>query len=304
MEWLNYHHLLYFWTVAREGSIVRACDKLLVAQPTISGQIKMLEDALGEKLFAKAGRGLALTEVGRVVYRYADEIFGLGRELQDVLKGRPRGRPLRLVVGISDLVPKFIAYRVLQPALTMAEPVQLVCHEDESDHLIVDLIEHKLDVVLSDAPLSSSVRVKAYSHLLGTCPVALFAAPSLVRGFRKNFPTCLDGAPFLLPMEGSGLRRSLDHWFDSVQIRPRVVGEFKDSALMKTFGEAGAGVFAAPAVIEKEVREHYSVGRIGLLPSVLESFYVISVERKIKHAAVLRISEQARHELFATPPPT
>jgi len=303
MEWLNYHHLLYFWTVAHEGSIVRACDKLLVAQPTISGQIKMLEDALGERLFTKAGRGLALTEVGRVVYGYADEIFGLGRELQDVLKGRPRGRPMRLVVGISDLLPKFIAYRVLQPALAMPEPVRLVCHEDESARLMVDLIEHKLDVVLSDAPLASNVRVKAYSHLLGSCPVALFAAPSLARGFRKNFPGCLDGAPFLLPMEGSGLRRSLDHWFDSAKIRPRVIGEFKDSALMKTFGEAGAGVFAAPSVIDKEVRQHYSVGCIGLLPSVMESFYAISVERKIKHAAVMRISEQARHELFATPVP-
>lgn len=300
MEWLNYHHLLYFWTVAREGSIVRACDKLLVAQPTISGQIKMLEDALGEKLFMKSGRGLALTEVGRVVYRYADEIFGLGRELQDVLKGRPRGRPLRLVAGISDLLPKFIAYRILQPALAMPEPVQLVCHEDASERLLVDLIEHKLDVVLSDAPLSPGVRVKAYSHLLGSCPAALFAAPALARAHRKNFPACLDGAPFLLPMEGSSLRRSLDHWFDSLKIRPRIVGEFQDSALMKTFGEAGAGIFASPVVIEKEVRAHYSVTRIGLLPSVVERFYAISVERRIKHPAVLRISEQARDKLFAS----
>jgi LysR family transcriptional regulator, transcriptional activator of nhaA len=301
MEWLNYHHLLYFWTVAREGSIVRACDKLLVAQPTISGQIKMLEDSLGEKLFVKSGRGLALTEVGRVVYRYAEEIFGLGRELQDVLKGRPRGRPLRLVAGISDLLPKFIAYRILQPALSMPEPVHLVCHEDASERLLVDLIEHKLDVVLSDAPLSPGVRVKAYSHLLGSCPAALFACGALTRAYRKNFPACLDGAPFLLPMEGSGLRRSLDHWFDSLRIRPRIVGEFKDSALMKTFGEAGAGIFAAPLVIEKEVRAHYSVTRIGLLSSVVERFYAISVERRIKHPAVLKISEQAREELFALP---
>jgi len=179
MEWLNYHHLLYFWTVAKEGSIAKACQKLRLAQPTISGQLRLLEETLGEKLFTRAGRGLAVTEVGQVVYRYADEIFGLGRELQDVLKGRPRGRPLRLLVGISDLVPKLIAYRVLQPVLSMSEPVQLICHEDTPERLLADLAEHQLDVVLSDAPLTSMVRVKAFNHLLGSCGVTLFAAPAV-----------------------------------------------------------------------------------------------------------------------------
>jgi LysR family transcriptional activator of nhaA len=301
MEWLNYHHLLYFHTVAKEGSIARACDKLLVAQPTVSGQIRMLEESLGEKLFTRAGRGLALTEVGRVVYRYADEIFGIGRELQDVLKGRPRGRPLRLMAGVSDLVPKFIAYRVLAPALQMQEPVQIFCNEDTSERLLADLAEHKLDVVIADAPVSSMVRVKAFNHLLGSCPAALFAAPALAAAYRKGFPACLDGAPFLLPMEGSSLRRSLDQWFDDGGIRPRIVGEFKDSALMKTFGEGGAGIFAAPTAIEKEVRGHYGVVRLGRIDSVVERFYAISVERKIKHPAVLRISEAARDDLFSSP---
>lgn len=294
MEWLNYHHLLYFWTVAREGSIAKACGKLLVSQPTISGQIHALEDSLGEKLFTRAGRGLALTEVGRVVYGYADEIFGLGRELQDVLKGRPGGRPAYLVAGISDHLPKLVAYRMLRPALEGAEPIRLVCHEDSPEKLIVELAEHKLDVVLADAPFDSAVRVKAYSHLLGSCPVALFATPALAKTYRKGFPACLDNAPFLLPMAVSTLRRSLDRWFEANGLRPRVVGEFKDSALMKTFGGSGCGIFAAPTVVEAEVTRSYSVVKIGILPSVVERFYAISVERRIKHPAVLRISEAAR----------
>jgi LysR family transcriptional activator of nhaA len=299
MEWLNYHHLLYFWTVAKEGSIAKACEKLHLAQPTISGQLRLLEEALGERLFTRVGRGLALTEVGQVVYRYADEIFGLGRELQDVLKGRPRGRPLRLLVGISDLVPKLIAYRILQPVLAMSEPVQLVCHEDAPDRLLADLAEHRLDVVLSDAPITSAVRVKAFNHLLGTCEVSLCGAPALAARYRKGFPACLDGAPFLLPIEGSSLRRALDQWFDSENIRPKLVGEFKDRALMKTFGQAGAGIFAAPSAIEKEVRDHYRVAVIGRLDSVAERFYAISVERKLKHPAVVTLSETASKRLFA-----
>jgi LysR family transcriptional activator of nhaA len=301
MEWLNYHHLLYFWTVAREGSIAKACQKLRLAQPTISGQLRLLEEALGEKLFTRVGRGLAMTEVGQVVYRYADEIFSLGRELQDVLQGRPRGRPLRLLVGISDLIPKLIAYRVLQPALSMPEPIHLVCHEDTPERLLADLAEHRLDVVLSDAPVTSMIRVKAFSHLLGTCGVTLFCAPSMAASYRKHFPASLDGAPFLLPTEGSSLRRSMDQWFDSVKIRPNVVGEFKDSALLKTFGQAGAGIFPAPSAVEKEVREHYRVSIIGRPDSAVERFYAISVERKLKHPAVVKISDAARDKLFGSP---
>ncbi len=302
MEWLNYHHLLYFWAVAKEGSITKACQKLSLAQPTISGQLRLLEETLGEKLFAKAGRGLALTEMGQVVYRYADEIFNLGRELQDVLKGRPQGRPLRLLVGISDLVPKLIAYRILQPTLSMGEPVQLVCQEDTPERLLSDLAEHRLDVVLSDAPVSAAFRAKAFNHLLGSCGVTLFCASSMAARYRNNFPASLDGAPFLLPLEGSTLRRALEQWFESEQVRPTLVGEFKDSALMMTFGQARAGLFASPSAIEKEVRQHYKVGVVGRTGSVVERFYAISVERKLKHPAVVAISDAARDKLFGHPP--
>jgi LysR family transcriptional regulator, transcriptional activator of nhaA len=299
VEWLNYHHLLYFWTVAKEGSIARACEKLRLAQPTISGQLRLLEETLGEKLFVKQGRGLAMTEVGRVVYRYADEIFGLGRELQDVLKGRPQGRPLRLLVGISDLVPKLIAYRILRPVLTMPESVQLVCDEDTPDRLIAELAEHRVDVVISDSPIAPTIPIKAYNHLLGTSPATVFAAPQLAARYRKNFPMSLDNAPFLLPIQGSSLRRAMEHWFDSQNIRPRLAGEFKDGALMKTFGQAGAGLFVAPTAIEQEIREHYRVVAVGRLDAIVERFYAISIERKLKHPAVVRISETARQELFA-----
>jgi LysR family transcriptional regulator, transcriptional activator of nhaA len=298
MEWINYHHLLYFWTVAREGSIARACEKLRLAQPTISGQLRMLEESLGEKLFAKSGRGLAMTEVGQVVFRYADEIFGLGRELQDVLKGRPRGRPLRLLVGISDLVPKLVAYRVLAPVLAMGEQVQMVCDENTPDRLLADLAEHRLDVVLLDSPISANVKVKAYNHLLGSCGASVLGAASLAARYRHDFPKSLDGAPFLLPLEGSNLRRSIEHWFDEQHIRPKVVGEFQDSALMKTFGQAGAGLFFAPSAIEKEVRDLYKVSRVGRASSVVERYYAISIERKLKHPAVVTICDAARDKLF------
>lgn len=299
MEWLNYHHLHYFWVVAKQGSIARAVDELRLAQPTISGQLKLLEDSLGEKLFTRAGRGLALTEVGHLTYRYADEIFSLGREFQDVLKGRPAGRPVPFRVGISDLVPKLIAYRILQPALELGEPIQLICREDAPEALLAELSNHQLDLVLADSPVPSSIRVKAYSHLLGSCGVLLFAAPKLAAKYKRAFPESLDAAPFLLPMEGSTLRRSLDQWFDQQGIRPRIVGEFQDSALLKTFGEAEAGIFPAPAAIAKEVRKHYGAVVLGPANGVNERFYALSVERKLKHPAVLAISEAARETLFA-----
>ena len=298
MEWLNYHHLLYFWTVARAGSIARACEQLCLAQPTISGQLRQLEESLGEKLFARVGRGLVLTEVGQVVYRYADEIFSAGRELQDVLRGRPRGRPARLHVGLSDALPKLIAYRILKPVLSLGEPVQIICHEDKPDRLVAELSSHGLDVVLTDAPLGVTARVRAFSHLLGSCGVTFFALPAVAARHRKGFPASLDGTPFLLPMETATLRRSLEHWFDDNQIRPQVVGEFQDSALMTTFGQAGAGLFAAPSAIEKEVREQYRVDVVGRVNSIVESFYAISIERKLKHPAVVVISETARTRLF------
>jgi LysR family transcriptional regulator, transcriptional activator of nhaA len=302
MEWLNYHHLLYFWTVARAGSVARACEQLRLAQPTISGQIRALEESLGEKLFTRSGRGLALTEVGQVAYRYADEIFSLGRELTGVLSGRPRGRPVRLQVGLSDSVPKLLAYRILEPALGMAEPVQIVCHEDRPDRLAALLASYRLDLMLADAPLGAAVRVRAFNHLLGSCGVTLFAVRPLAARYRRNFPASLDGAPFLLPLEASVLRRSLEEWFESSGIRPHVVGEFQDSALLNTFGQAGAGVFAAPSAIEREVRQRYGVAVVGRTESITERFYAISVQRKLKHPAVLAICESARAKLFGSAP--
>jgi LysR family transcriptional regulator, transcriptional activator of nhaA len=298
MEWLNYHHLLYFWTVARAGSIARACEELRLAQPTISGQIRTLEGHLGEKLFVKSGRGLALTEVGRVVYQYADEIFSLGRELTDVLKGRPRGRPARLHVGVSDAVPKLIAYRMLAPALRIGEPVRLTCDEDKPERLIAALSSHALDLVLSDAPLTAAIRVKAYNHLLGSCSVSVFGAPALASKYRRRFPGSLDGAPFLLPTETSTLRRSVEQWFDSQRVRPALVAEFQDSALLKTFGTAGEGLFLAPSAIEREVEAYYRVKMVGRIDSIVERYYAISVERRLKHPAVVAISESARTTLF------
>lgn len=298
MEWLNYHHLLYFWMVAREGSIARASRQLLLAQPTITGQIRTLEHSLGQKLFARSGRNLVLTETGRLVYRYANEIFMVGRELTDVLKGRPAGRPMRLVVGVSDALPKLIAYRLLQPALALAEPVQIVCHEDHPERLLAELATFGLDLVLTDAPVGPMVRVRAFTHLLGSSGVSLFGTAAVAAKYRRNFPASLDGAPFLLPAENAALRRPLEQWFEAQGIRPRVVGEFQDSALLKTFGQSGAGLFAAPAVTEKEVRRQYGVAVVGRAESVVERFYAISVERKLKHPAVVAIVDGARGQLF------
>lgn len=300
MEWLNYHHLLYFWTVAKEGSIARACQELRLAQPTISGQIRALEENLGEKLFRRSGRRLVMTETGTLVFQYADEIFGLGRELTDVLEGRPRGRPIRFVVGISDLIPKLIAYRILQPVFSLSDQVRLVCYEDEPEELLARLSAHKLDLVLTHTPAHSTVGVRVFSHKLGSSGVSLFASSALAVRYRKDFPTRLDGAPFLLPMERSALRRDLEHWFSVHGIHPRVVGEFQDNALLNVFGNSGAGIFAAPSAIEDEVKRYVRVVAIGKLSSIREEFYAVSAERKIKHPAVATITESARSELFST----
>jgi LysR family transcriptional activator of nhaA len=303
MEWLNYHHLLYFWVTAREGSVTRASEQLYLSQPTISAQIRALERSLGEKLFLKSGRNLVLSEIGRVVFRYAEEIFSLGRELTDTLKDRTHnrslGRPVRFQVGIADVVPKLVAYRILEPALRMTEPVHIICKEDKPERLLAELAVHEVDLVLTDAPMNSSVRVKAYNHLLGECGVTIFALPKQASAYKRKFPRSLDGAPFLLPTENTSLRRSLDQWFESQNIRPAVVGEFEDNALLKVFGQTGLGLFAAPSAIEAEIHEQYGVQVVGRIKTVRERFYAISVERKLKHPAVVAISETARQELFS-----
>ena len=298
MEWLNYHHLLYFWTVVREGTVARAGERLSLAQPTISGQLRTLENVLGEKLFTRSGRHLVPTDTGRLVYRYADEIFSIGRELMETLKGRPSGRPLTLTIGVADAVPKLSAYRLLQPALALPEPVHLVCREDKPDRLLAELAVHALDVVLTDAPISPSVRVRAYSHLLGECGLSFFGVQALASRYRKGFPKSLDRAPMLLPADNTALRRSLDEWFEATKIHPVVIGEFEDSALLKVFGEAGRGLFAAPTAIEREVRKQYQVAVVGRTDNVQARFYAVSVERRLKHPAVVAIANAAREKLF------
>lgn len=298
-EWLNYQHLRYFWMVAREGSIAKACKQLHLAQPTISAQIRELEKSLGTKLFEREGRGLVLTDAGRTAYRYADEIFGLGRELRDALQGRPTGRPLRLAVGVADVLPKLIAYRLIEPAMRLEEPVRIVCTDGKPEFLISELAQHKLDLVLSDAPLSPGSKIRAFNHQLGECGISIMGAAAVTRSLRGAFPGSIDGARFLMPSENTALRRSLDHWFDQLGLRPIIVGEFDDSALLKAFGQAGAGLFAAPTVTEPEVCRQYQVEPLGRVEAVRERFYAISVERRLKHPAVVAISQAARREFFA-----
>ena len=299
MNWLNYQHLMYFWVVAREGGLVPAGKVLRLSHPTLSAQIHALEDRLGEKLFSRAGRKLALTDVGRVALRYADEIFGLGRELVETVQGKGNGRLVRLDVGIVDVVPKLVVRRILQPALSLPEPVRLVCHEGTFDRLLAELAQHALDIVVADSPVPSGSLIRAHNHLLGECGVSLFATASLAAAYRAGFPGSLDGAPFLLPAESLTLRRSLNQWFETRGIRPRIVAEFEDSALMKVFGTDGVGIFPAPAAVERDVSAQYGVENLGQAEGVVERFYAITGERRLKNPAVLAISRAAHQEVFA-----
>jgi LysR family transcriptional regulator, transcriptional activator of nhaA len=293
MEWINYHHLLYFWLVAREGSLARASGELRLAQSTVSKQIHQLETTLGNALFAKSGRRLVLTESGRVVFRYAEEIFGLGREMVDTLKDRPVGKPLRVTVGVADIVPKLVAEHVLAPALKLSERVRLICREDKPDRLLADLALHELDVILTDAPPSPQVKVRAFSHLLGASEIAFFGRPELASKYRRDFPSSLNGAPVLLPTENTVMRRSLEQWFESRGIRPDIVGEFEDSALLNVFGLRGAGLFPAASVISRELETQYKVRPVGTVSGVQERLYAVTVERRIKHPAVAAICDAA-----------
>ena len=299
MEWLNYHHLLYFWMVAREGSVTRASRQLRLAQPTVSGQIRTLEAALGEKLFHRKGRNLVLTDVGRVAFRYADEIFGLGRELVEAVRGRGSA-PTRLIVGVGEELPKPIVRLLLEPALHLTEPVRLVCREDRPlEDYLAELATHTLDVVLSDAPAPPGSSVRAFSHLLGECGTTFFAAPELAAQLKRGFPASLNGAPCLLPGSRATLRRALDQWLHGRKLRPNVIGEFDDPALMNVFGQDGVGIFPAPSVIERELRRLHNSRVVGRAPELRQRFYALSVERRLKHPAVVAISESARQELFA-----
>jgi LysR family transcriptional activator of nhaA len=297
MEWLNYHHLLYFWTVARAGSVARASEELRLTQATVSAQLKSLEQSLGEKLFHKAGRHLVPTDTGKLVFRYADEIFSLGQEMIGSLKGRPEGRLARLTVGVFDVLPKLVAYQLIEPALQMRQQYRIVCREGTNEELLPALALHDIDVVLTDSPIDTTFNVKAFSHLLGECAMLVFGSDKLVGKYKPAFPKSLDGAPFLLPTRNTTARRSLDQWFDAQRIHPQIVAEFEDSALLKVFGQHGLGLFAAPSVIAAEVEKQYEVKVLGRISGVRERFFAISLDRKLRHPAVLAISEAARARL-------
>jgi LysR family transcriptional regulator, transcriptional activator of nhaA len=300
MEWVNYHHLLYFWVVAREGGLVPAGKVLRLSHPTLSAQIHALEDQLGEKLFTKIGRKLALTDVGRVTFRYADEIFTLGREMIETVKGRSTGQPLRLNVGVVDAVPKLVVRRLLAPALALSEPVRLVCYEDSYEKLLAELSLHALDIVIADSPVPAGSNVRAFNHLLGETGVSFFGSKPLSAALKRGFPKSLDRAPVLLPLENSPLRRALNAWFDRNGVKPQVVAEFEDSALINVFGSDGVGIFTAPTAVEKEVCRQHGVTVLGRTRDVRERFYAVSVERRLKHPAVVAISDAAREQLFAS----
>ena len=302
MQWLNYHHLLYFWAVAKHGSVAQASRELRLSHPTVSAQIHRLEEVLGEKLFAKQGRNLVLTQAGRVAFHYADEIFSLGREFVDTIQGRLSGRPIRVVVGCSDVLPKSIVQRILAPAWRLEEHVRVVCREDNTTQAYLgELAASAIDVVLADTPaLPGSVR--AFSHLLGECGTVLLASPALAKTYKRRFPNALTGMPFLLPGPQSMLRRGLEQWFAAHDIHPRIVGEFDDPALSNEVAEAGLGVFAVPEVIAEDIRGRHRLQRVGRVESLRQRFYAISAERKIKNPAVVAICEGARRDLFATVP--
>jgi LysR family transcriptional activator of nhaA len=298
MRHLNYTHLLYFWTVAREGTITRASEVLHLTPQTISGQLKLLDEAVGEPLFNRVGRGLVLTETGQVVKQYADEIFMLGAELTQRVKSKQALVPTTLNVGICNSIPKLVALRILQPAMESDEPLRVVCREGDLEHLLGELALHRLDLLISDRPIPAGTSVKAYNHPLGDSGISLFAHKSIAKQYHSKFPDSLDGAPMLLPALASPLRSNLEDWFDKIQVRPRVLAEFDDSALLKAFGNAALGIFPAPAVITDEVVSMYHSRLVGHVDSIRESYFAISPERKLKHPAVVQITENAREALF------
>ncbi|MEZ0265997.1 MAG: transcriptional activator NhaR [Phycisphaerae bacterium] len=294
MKWINYNHLYYFWVVARERGVVRAAEELMVSQPTISNQLKDLERAIGHKLFERAGRGLKLTDAGRVAFSYANEMFPLAQELLTALEHRPAELTLRLAVGVLDVLPKPVARQLLAPALGLDTPVRLICREDKADRLLADLAARRTDVVLSDAPIGTAVQVEGFNHLLGESGVSFFATPELARRYAKNFPKSLNGAPVLLPTDHTQVRRSLNHWFDAKRIHPVVAGEFDDSALMLWFGRMGAGVLPAPTVVEADVLRETPLKLVGRARDVRERFYAITLDEEPAHPAVAAICRAAR----------
>jgi LysR family transcriptional activator of nhaA len=299
MRHLNYSHLQYFWAIVREGSVVRAAEALHLTPQTLSGQLKVLEDNVGTALFSRVGRRLVLTEMGHTVFKYADEIFAIGTELASVVRGQRAGGPRPLNIGIVNSMPKLVAERIIAPAFGLDESISINCHEAALEPLLGSLATHRLDLVLSDQPMPQGLSLRAYSHLLGESELSFFARRNEARRYKGKFPHSLNGAPMLLPSRSSALRRRLDDWFEARGLAPRTAGEFDDSALMKAFGEAGAGIFPGPRAIEAEICRMFRAAVVGRAPDIAERFYAISPERRLKHPAVVLIAETAREDLFA-----
>ncbi|WP_397448717.1 transcriptional activator NhaR [Pseudomonas sp. NA-150] len=295
---LNYRQLHYFWVVAKTGSIVRASEQLNLTAQTISGQITLLEHTYGMDLFRRVGRQLELTEAGRLALPYAEQMFQLGDELEALLRAQPNEQQMLLRIGVADVVPKSIVYRLIAPTMELAEPVRISCREDKLERLLADLAIQRLDLVISDSPMPSHLDIKGFSQKLGECGISFFATQALAQRYGNDFPYSMNGAPLLVPGQETVVRSRLTRWFSELKIQPRIVGEFDDSALMKAFGQSGSGIFIAPSVIAEEVQAQYGVQLIGQTDAVSESFYAISVERKVKHPGIVAITESARRELF------
>jgi LysR family transcriptional activator of nhaA len=291
---LNYQHLLYFWTVVRTGSLTKACEELHLSAPTVSTQLRAFEERIGEKLLMKSGRTLAPTDVGRLVYGYAEEIFGLGTDLLNALAQRPTRRPLRLVVGIDDVVPKEVAHRLVTAALSLERTVRLVCREGTLEQLLDALEVHEVDVILSDSPVTPSLHLGAHNHHLGSCDVSWMSARPLARRLRDGFPKSLQGAPILLPTPDTAIRRALDQWIDRNNVRPHIVGEFEDYAMLREFAREGRGVAPVPDVLLDQFRKESGLEVLGPARKVRAEFYAVSMERKIKHPGVLAICESTQ----------
>jgi LysR family transcriptional activator of nhaA len=297
-ENLNYKHLHYFWVVATEGSIARAADKLFITPQTISGQLSMLEERIGQPLFDRVGRRLRLTETGRLVLRYANDIFELGKELTDVLRGAPLVGTSEFIVSAASALPKTIVYKILEPALSLSQEVSLMCREGPVETILGELAVHEVDMVLTDTPLSSAFSIKAYNHYLGQSDLSFFATPALAHNLKGPFPGCLNGAPILLPTKQNAVRQLFDKWCHDANIYPIIRGQYDDSALMKSFGKAGFGIFFMPSIIEEEVKNSLDLTVIGRLPDIKQKFYAISAERKVTHPAVAAICSTARDVIF------
>jgi len=295
---LNYRQLHYFWVVAKTGSIVRASEQLNLTPQTISGQLSLLEQTYGIELFKRVGRQLELTEMGRIALPYAEQMYQLGGELEALLRAQPDEQQILFRVGVADVVPKSIVYRLIAPTMALNEPIRITCREDQLERLLADLAIQRLDLVISDSPMPSHLDIKGYSQKLGECGVSFFATAALAQVYGKDFPHGMQGAPLLIPGQQTVVRSRLMRWFAEQNVQPRIVGEFDDSALMKAFGKSGSGIFIAPSVIADEVMAQYDVELIGQTDAVTESFYAISVERKVKHPGIVAITEGARRQLF------